>query len=51
MCIHYDQPDGAPPRTERYRGRRTISDGGSWQSACDRRLAEETLSLAADLLP
>jgi phage terminase large subunit len=25
MCIHYDQPDGAPPRPERYRGRRSSS--------------------------
>jgi len=33
MCIHYDQPDGAPPRPERYRGRRSSSAGGSWQSA------------------
>jgi len=32
MCIHYDQPDGAPPPPERYRGRRS-SGGGSWQSA------------------
>jgi phage terminase large subunit len=31
MCIHYDQPDGAPPPRERYRNRRTSS--GSWQSA------------------
>ena len=33
MCVHYDQPDGAPPRRERYRERRTSSGGGSWQSA------------------
>jgi hypothetical protein len=33
MCIHYDQPDGAPPPRERYRDRRTSSGGGSWQSA------------------
>ena len=32
MCIHYDQPDGAPPPRERYRSRRG-SSGGSWQSA------------------
>jgi phage terminase large subunit len=32
MCIYYDQPDDAPP-SERYRGRRTSSGGGSWQSA------------------
>ena len=32
MCIHYDQPDGAPPPRERYRGRRSSSGGGSWQS-------------------
>ena len=31
MCIHYDQPDGAPPQRERYSGRRG-SSGGSWQS-------------------
>jgi phage terminase large subunit len=23
MCVHYDQPDGAPPPRERYRGRQT----------------------------
>jgi hypothetical protein len=33
MCIHYDQPDGTTPPPERYRGRRTTSGGGSWQSA------------------
>ena len=33
MFIHYDQPDGAPPRPERYRSRRTSSGGGLWQSA------------------
>jgi phage terminase large subunit len=33
MCIHYDQPDGAPPPRERYRDRRSSSGGGSWQSA------------------
>ena len=33
MCIHYDQPDGVPPPRERYRGRRSSSGGGSWQSA------------------
>src|SRR5437762_1668147 len=33
MCIHYDQPEGVPPPPERYRGRRTSSGGGSWQSA------------------
>jgi phage terminase large subunit len=35
MCIHYYQPDGAPPRrAERYRGRRSANrGGGSWQSA------------------
>ena len=33
MCIHYDQPDGAPPRPERYRGRRSSAGGASWQSA------------------
>jgi len=33
MCIHYDQPDGAPPPAERYRGRRSSGGGGgSWQS-------------------
>lgn len=32
MCIHYDQPDGAPPTRERYRTRQS-SGGGSWQSA------------------
>ncbi|MGY3535405.1 PBSX family phage terminase large subunit [Bradyrhizobium sp. USDA 4452] len=31
MCIHYDQPAGAPPPRERY-GRRASSGGGSWQS-------------------
>ncbi|WP_431014570.1 PBSX family phage terminase large subunit [Bradyrhizobium pachyrhizi] len=31
MCIHYDQPAGAPPPRERY-GRRSSSGGGSWQS-------------------
>jgi len=33
MCIHYDQPNGAPPPRERYRGRRSSAGGGSWQSA------------------
>jgi hypothetical protein len=34
MCVHYDQPDGAPPPRERYSGRRSASGGGgSWQSA------------------
>jgi phage terminase large subunit len=33
MCIHYDQPDGAPPPRERYRDRRSARGGGSWQSA------------------
>lgn len=33
MCIHYDQPDGAPPPRERYRSRRNSIGGGSWQSA------------------
>jgi phage terminase large subunit len=33
MCIHYDQPDGAPPQRRRYRGRRPSSGLGSWQSA------------------
>jgi hypothetical protein len=32
MCIHYDQPTGAPPPRERYRNR-SSSGGGSWQSA------------------
>ena len=27
MCIHYDQPDGAPPPPERYRGRRARAAG------------------------
>ncbi|WP_029082891.1 PBSX family phage terminase large subunit [Bradyrhizobium sp. th.b2] len=31
MCIHYDQPAGAPPPRDRYRDRRS-SGGGSWQS-------------------
>jgi hypothetical protein len=33
MCIHYDQPDGAPPPRERYRRRGSSSGGGSGQSA------------------
>jgi phage terminase large subunit len=33
VCIHYDQPDGAPPQRERYRGRRSAGSEGSWQSA------------------
>jgi len=33
MCIHYEQPDGAPPPRERYRSRSSSSSGGSWQSA------------------
>jgi phage terminase large subunit len=33
MCVHYDQPDGAPPARQRYSGRRRSSGGGSWQSA------------------
>ena len=33
MCIHYDQPDGAPAQRERYRSQRGSSSGGSWQSA------------------
>ena len=34
MCIHYDQPEGAPPPPERYRGQRSSCRGaGSWQSA------------------
>jgi len=33
MCIHYDQPDGAPPPRARYRDRQTARGGGSWQSA------------------
>ena len=33
MCIHYDQPDGAPPQRERYRAQRRSPVGGSWQSA------------------
>ena len=33
MCIHYDQPDGAPPPRERYRGSAQQLGGGSWQSA------------------
>ena len=32
MCIHYDQPDGAPPPRERYRSP-SRSGSGSWQSA------------------
>ena len=32
-CIHYDQPDGAPPPRGRRRDRRNSSGGGSWQSA------------------
>jgi phage terminase large subunit len=33
MCVHYDQPDGAPPPRVRYRDRRSSTGGGSWQSA------------------
>jgi hypothetical protein len=33
MCIHYDQPDGAPPPRQRYRDRRSSGGNGSWQSA------------------
>ena len=33
MCIHYDQPNGAPPPRERYASRHNSSGGGSWQSA------------------
>jgi phage terminase large subunit len=33
MCIHYDQPDGAPPPRQRYSRQRASSGGGSWQSA------------------
>ena len=33
MCIHYDQPDSAPPPRKRYTGGRHSSGGGSWQSA------------------
>ena len=33
MCIHYDQPNGAPPPRERYSRSRHSSGGGSWQSA------------------
>ena len=33
MCVHYDQPDGAPPPRDRYRSRRSGSGSGSWQSA------------------
>jgi hypothetical protein len=33
MCIRYDQPEGAPPLRERYRGRSSSGGGGSWQSA------------------
>jgi phage terminase large subunit len=33
MCIHYVQPEGAPPQRERYRDRRSSSSRGYWQSA------------------
>ena len=32
MCIHYDQPEGAPSPRERYGSRRSSGGGGSWQS-------------------
>lgn len=33
MCIHYDQPQGAPAPRERYGRSSSRSGGGSWQSA------------------
>ena len=44
MCIHYDQPDGAPPPPERYRGRRSSSGSGDLGKAYRRSLVATSSS-------